>query len=103
MNILVTGGAGGIGSTLCMLLSKIGHEPKIIILSGSTPLSEETLNACKNYKLCPTITGLLCLKKIAKKLSIPITFKDGVTRKQLKKDELYEKIKTHLIQKNNSL
>ena len=37
------------------------------------------------------------LKQIAKRLSIPITCKDGDTRKNLKKDELYDKIKEHLI------
>lgn len=36
------------------------------------------------------------LEKIAKKYSIPITCKEGTTRRQLKKEELYEKIKVHL-------
>lgn len=42
------------------------------------------------------------LKKIAKTLSIPITLKDGGIRKQLKKDELYDKIKSHLIQRKQT-
>lgn len=37
------------------------------------------------------------LKKIAKELSIPISHKEGNTRKQLRKDELYDKINEHLI------
>ena len=36
------------------------------------------------------------LKKIAKDLSIPIWNKQGSTRRQLKKDELYDKIKIYL-------
>jgi hypothetical protein len=36
------------------------------------------------------------LKKIAKELSIPIWNKDGSVRRQLRKDELYDKIKGHL-------
>lgn len=36
------------------------------------------------------------LKKIAKELAIPISHKDGSIRRQLRKDELYDKIKVHL-------
>lgn len=36
------------------------------------------------------------LKKIAKELAIPISLKDGSVRRQLRKDELYDKIKGHL-------
>jgi len=36
------------------------------------------------------------LEKVAKKYSIPITCKEGTTRRQLKKEELYEKIKEKL-------
>jgi hypothetical protein len=39
------------------------------------------------------------LKKVAKRFSIPLTLKDGDTRRQLKKEELYDKIKTNLIKK----
>lgn len=38
------------------------------------------------------------LKDIAKNLSIPITIKEGDYRRQLKKDEIYAKIKQHLEQ-----
>lgn len=36
------------------------------------------------------------LKKIAKNLAIPISHKEGSVRRQLRKDELYDKIKCHL-------
>jgi hypothetical protein len=39
------------------------------------------------------------LKKIAKDMSIPIFLKDGTTRRQMRKDELYEKIKSNLMTK----
>lgn len=40
------------------------------------------------------------LKKIAKELTIPIYYKNGSSRRQLKKDELYDKIRGHLTEIN---
>ena len=39
------------------------------------------------------------LKRVAKKMNIPLTQKIGSSRKQLKRDELYEKIKLMLSDK----
>jgi len=41
------------------------------------------------------------LKKVAKRFSIPLTLKDGNARRQLRKEELYDKIKANLIEKEN--
>ena len=54
----------------------------------------------KNNLKNPSNYTLNTLKKIAKELSIPISFKDGQIRRQLKKDELYDKIKYRLDEKN---
>lgn len=54
MNILVTGGAGGIGSTLCFLLNKNGH--KTIAYDNLNNGYIENLNG-KNTKLCQFVFG----------------------------------------------
>jgi hypothetical protein len=43
------------------------------------------------------------LKKVAKTLSIPLMYKEGVNRRYFRKDELYDKIKTYLIERDESV
>ena len=54
MNILVTGGAGGIGSTLCFLLNKNGY--KTIAYDNLNNGYIENLNG-KDHNLCEFVFG----------------------------------------------
>ena len=58
-------------------------------------LTIDTLKSKEEY-------NLTYLKQIAKRLSIPITCKDGDTRKNLKKEELYDKIKELLTENDTN-
>ena len=73
--------------------SKLNEE---IVSLATNEVDELTLKTLKDVSTY-TIDSL---KKIAKQLSIPITNKDGKNRKYFKKNELYEKIKSHLTSKN---
>lgn len=57
-------------------------------------LSLNTLKPVGNY-------NIEYLKKMAKIFSIPMTCKEGTTRRPLRKDELYDKIKLHLTESEN--
>jgi hypothetical protein len=73
--------------------SKLNEE---IVSLATNEVDELTLKTLKDVSTY-TIDSL---KKIAKQLSIPITNKEGKNRKYFKKNELYEKIKSHLTSKN---
>lgn len=63
----------------------------------SSDMKSEFVSKLTSHTLKPiTKYTLDTIKSIAKQLSIPMMYKDGTTRKYFKKDELYDKIKSHL-------
>lgn len=75
-------------------------EKKNISLNDNVSINTKNLDnlTIDNFKSSNTYT-LQTLKEIAKRFSISLFYKDGTTRKQYKKDDLYEKIKKHLSKK----
>lgn len=71
---------------------------KVNYENDSVSTNNLEISSIDNLKSIETYT-MNSLKKIAKQMSIPFTLKDGKNRRNLKKTELYDKIKNHLINK----
>lgn len=86
---------GGINVNKQIGLNK-NDDNKSVTTTEITNLTLDSLDEISKYNL----DGL---KQIAKRLSIPLTIKDDNTRRNLKKDELFEKVKFFLTNKHENL